>query len=136
MSLEQEVVDAFDAEKKFWSTPELAEKLLAHLDLASIKALARCHRLTRQILGKPSCWNKLSNKTLEGEDFILNSYTMPKEDDMHLAVMRPKIKLLSQILNLAESVNVFTCPAVRFTVACEKPSTVISILHSWCQMLK
>ena len=119
MSLEQEVVDAFDAEKKFWSTPELAEKLLAHLDLASIKALARCHRLTRQILGKPFCWNKLSNKTLEGEDFILNSYTMPKEDDMHLAVMRPKIKLLSQILNLAESAD--------------KPQLELDFLHTICK---
>ena len=118
MPLEQ-VVDVFHAERKFWSTPELVEKLLFHLPLASTKELARCHRLTRQILGKPFCWNKLSNKTLEGEDFILNSYTMPKEDDMHLAVMRPKIKLLSQILNLAESAD--------------KPQLELDFLHTICE---
>ena len=118
MPLEQ-VVDVFHAERKFWSTPELVEKLLFHLPLASTKELARCHRLTRKILGKPFCWNKLSNKTLEGEDFILNSYTMPKEDDMHLAVMRPKIKLLSQILNLAESAD--------------KPQLELDFLHTICE---
>ena len=120
MSLEQEVVVAFDAEKKFWSTPELAEKLLAHLDLASIKALARCHRLTRQIIGKPFCWNKLSNKTLEGEDILnLSSYTFPREDDMHLAAMRPKIKILTEILNLAESAD--------------KPQLELDFLHTICE---
>ena len=119
MPLEQ-VVDVFHAERKFWSTPELVEKLLFHLPLASTKELARCHRLTRKILGKPFCWNKLSNKTLEGEDILnLSSYTFPREDDMHLAAMRPKIKLLSQILNLAESAD--------------KPQLELDFLHTICE---
>ena len=33
----------FDAEKKFWATPELVEKLLPLLDLASTKELAKAH---------------------------------------------------------------------------------------------
>ena len=120
MSLEQEVVDVFHAERKFWSTPELVEKLLSHLPLASSKELARCHRLTRQILGKPFCWNKLSNKTLEGEDILnLSSYTVPREDDMHLAAMRPKIKILTEILNLAESAD--------------KPQLELDFLHTICE---
>ena len=120
MPLEQEVVDVFHAERKFWSTPELVEKLLFHLPLASTKELARCHRLTRQILGKPFCWNKLSNKTLEGEDILnLSSYTFPREDDMHLAAMRPKIKILTEILNLAESAD--------------KPQLELDFLHTICE---
>ena len=58
MSLGQDAAE-FGAERKFWATSELVEKLLRHLDLASTKELAASHNMTRQILGRPFHWNKL-----------------------------------------------------------------------------
>ena len=40
------------AERKFWRTPELVEKLLTFLDPGSTKLLAESHDLTLQILGQ------------------------------------------------------------------------------------
>ena len=91
----------FDAEKKFWATPELVEKLHPLLDLASTKELAEAHQLTRQILGGVLAWNKLIKKTFpEDENINVDQEDLPKEDDLHLASERPKAKLLSEIMNM------------------------------------
>ena len=47
----------FPAEKKFWGSPELVEKVLLLLDLASIKEMAEAHKLTRIILGGALVWD-------------------------------------------------------------------------------
>ena len=39
-----------EAEKKFWRSPELVEKLISCLDTGSILALAKCHQLTLDLL--------------------------------------------------------------------------------------
>jgi len=102
MSLGQDAVE-FGAEKKFWATPELVDKLLRRLDLDSTKKLAESHKLTRQILGRPFHWSKLIKHTFqEGDSINVSQWSLPKEDDLHLASMRPRVKLLSQILNMIE----------------------------------
>ena len=49
----------FPAEKKFWSTPELIERLLLNLDLKSTMCLAQAHELTQNVLEGTRVWNKL-----------------------------------------------------------------------------
>ena len=53
----------FAAEKKFWATPELVEKLLPFLGLPSLKELAQANNLTRKILSGAFVWKKLIEKT-------------------------------------------------------------------------
>ena len=106
------------AEQQFWGTPELVEKLLSFLDLAATKELAECHRLTRQILGSAFVWKKLIKKTLPGDGHIdVDPESLPKEDDPHLASVRPKAKLLSQILNLIDA----------------RPQLEMALLHTICE---
>ena len=62
MSGDEEFGGGDNAERKFWTTPELVEKLISHLDLPSIEQLARPHKLTRQIIGKEFTWNWLVKK--------------------------------------------------------------------------
>ena len=54
-----------EAEKKFWRSPELVEKLVSSfLDTGSILALAKCHQLTIDLLNTGnSVWNKLISRT-------------------------------------------------------------------------
>ena len=89
----------FPAEKKFWGSPELVEKVLLLLDLASIKELAEAHKLTRIILGGALFWDKLIKKALpEEEEFM----PWGPNSTIFLAYMRPKMKLLCQILDATE----------------------------------
>ena len=57
-----------DAVEKFFTTPELVEKLLLFLDLKSTKHLAEAHVFTRKILRKPFTWEKLIKRTLGYRD--------------------------------------------------------------------
>ena len=94
-----EGIGAVDAERKFWATPELVEKLLPFLDLESIKQLAKSHKLTRQILGKSFIWNQLI-KRIFLKDHNIDPQCIPVEGD---AVLASEIqKLLSEILSLSE----------------------------------
>ena len=114
----------FDAEKKFWATPELVEKLLPFLDLASTKELAEAHQLTRQILGGVLAWNKLIKKTFpKGENINVDQEDLPNEDDLHLASERPKAKLLSQIMNM-------------FKDSAQQALLEMDLLHTICKRYK
>ena len=94
--------------------------VISHLDLASTKELAESHKLTRQILGRPFYWGKLIKQTFqEGDSINVNQYSLPKEDDVHLASMRPRVKLLSLILNMHEEA--------------EKPQLELKLLHAICE---
>ena len=89
----------FPAEEKFWGSPELVEKVLLLLDLASIKELAEAHKLTRIILGGALFWDKLIKKVLpEEEEFM----PWGPNSTIFLAYMRPKMKLFCQILDTTE----------------------------------
>ena len=93
----------FAAEKKFWATPELIEKLLPFLDLPSVKELAQANQLTRKILSGVFVWKKFIEKIFpEGGNNNVDHGHMPTEDDPHLVSVRPKAKLLSQILKTME----------------------------------
>ena len=117
MSLGQDAVE-FGAEKKFWASPELVDKLLRRLDLDSTKKLAESHKLTRQILGRPFHWSKLIKHTFqEGDSINVNQWSLPKEDDVHLASMRPRVKLLSEILNQIDE---------------PEPELELNLLHTIC----
>ena len=95
----EEGVGRVDAEKKFWATPELVEKLILLLDLESVKQLAKSHKLTRQILGKSFIWNQLI-KRIFLKDHNIDPQCIPVEGD---AVLASEIqKLLSEILRLSE----------------------------------
>ena len=112
-----------NAEKKFWETPELVEKLLHFLDLASTKELAESHRLTRQILQGVFFWNKLIKNTFpEGGNINVDHEQLPREDDLHLASERPKAKLLSQIMNMFEG--------------SQQPLLEMDLLHTICERYK
>ena len=48
------------AEKTFWKTPELVDKLIPFLDVESVARLAEAHQLTAQVLeDATSSWNTL-----------------------------------------------------------------------------
>ena len=72
---------ASEAEKKFWMTFELVEKLVSFLDTGSILNLAKCHQLTIDVLNSgTSVWKKLIQRTCpEGEG----------QDCLHLGYIRP-----------------------------------------------
>ena len=57
------------AETKFWSTPELVEKLVFFLDASSILNLAQTHRLTQQIFQQPFVWNQLVRRSCPYNDW-------------------------------------------------------------------
>ena len=107
MSVE-EVSGEFNAERKFWGTPELVEKLVSFLDLASIKQLAEFHKLTRKILGKSFIWNQLIKRIFPNDHNIdPNHSDFPDEDvaqphHVILASERGKVRLLTEILSLSE----------------------------------
>ena len=86
--------------------PQLAEELIPHLDLESIKQLAKSPKLTRQILGKSLIWNQLLkstfpkvNNTDPEEDFLLEDWPCDYAD---LASDKAKVRLLTGILSLSE----------------------------------
>ena len=55
---------ASEAEKRFWMTFELVEKLVSFLDTGSILNLAKCHQLTIDVLNSgTSVWRKLIKRT-------------------------------------------------------------------------
>ena len=96
MSVE-EGIGGFDAEKKFWGTPELVEKLLFFLDLESIKQMAASHKLTRKILGKTFMWKQLIKRIFPRDhniDPMDSSFPQHYED---LASDKAKVKILTEI---------------------------------------
>ena len=97
MSLE-EGIGGFNAERKFWEMPQLAEELIPHLDLESIKQLAMSHKLTQQILGKNLIWNQLIKSTFAKVNNIDLEEDFPPEDWPHdyadLASDKAKVRQL------------------------------------------
>ena len=76
---------------------------MTQLDMASIKELAEVHQLTRKILASSFFWNNLVRKTFpEGANIEVDHEHLPSEDDPHSALVKPKVKLLSQIMNVIE----------------------------------
>ena len=51
------------AEKMFWKTPELVDKLISFLDVESVSRLAELHQLTAQVLQGTSTWDKLVKRS-------------------------------------------------------------------------
>ena len=95
------------AEKKFWATPELVEKLLPLLDLPSVNELAQANQLTRKILSGAFVWNKFIEKTFpEGGNINVDHGYMPTKNEPHLVSVRPKAKLLAQILKTMEDSHI------------------------------
>ena len=107
MSVE-EVSGGFEAERKFWGAPELVEKLVSFLDLASIEKLAEFHKLTRKILGKSFIWNQLIKRNLPKDHNIDQDHSDSPQEDVAqphhviLASERGKVRLLTGILSLSE----------------------------------
>ena len=103
-----EVSAGFNAGRKFWATPELVEKLVSYLDLASIKQLAESHKLTRKILGKSFIWNQLIKRNLpkahniEPDLFDFPQDDIPQPHHVILASEQGKMRLLTGILGLSE----------------------------------
>ena len=58
-----EQMSCTEAEKKFWKTPELVEKIFPFLDLQSTLSLAQAHELTRKILEGSFVWKKLLKRS-------------------------------------------------------------------------
>ena len=84
-----EIQTGYDPAKQVWGTPELVEKLLLFLDLASIKELSKVHQLTRLILGGAFFWNKLVKKTFPNFIRMDDDEDVPKDDDVRLTRERP-----------------------------------------------
>ena len=53
------------AERRYWSSPELLEKLLGFLDSPSIVNLAQAHTLALQTLQKPLVWKAVTDKIVD-----------------------------------------------------------------------
>ena len=135
MSAEEEVGGGAYAERKFWRSPELVEKLLSHLDLPSIQQLAWSHKLTRQIIGKEFTWNRLVKKIFP-KDPNINGYTWypdtwypcwdnwPEEGDPLLASEMSKAKILGALLSLAEDSDKSQLQMVLFHTICERHAFV------------
>ena len=51
--------DPKDARTRFWSTPELVDRVVSFLDLESNMLLARSNELALKVVQRPSVWNKL-----------------------------------------------------------------------------
>ena len=57
-----------EAEKIFWETPELLEKLLPFLDPESTLTLVQCHKKILRILEGPYIWNQLIRRACPFSD--------------------------------------------------------------------
>ena len=57
-----------EAEKIFWETPELLEKLLPFLDPESTLTLVQCHKKILRILEGPYMWNQLIRRACPFSD--------------------------------------------------------------------
>ena len=106
--MSDEGVCEYFAVRKFRGTPELVEKLLPYLNLASIKQLAQFHRLTRNILKKAFVWNKLVKRTfpedanLDADDYIFWMIPGRWQDDAALSSEKLETGLLAGILSLIQ----------------------------------
>ena len=100
MSLGGDPGQAHPAVKKFLETPELVEKLLPYLDLASTKHLAESHKLTRKILRNELTWSKLIQRFLPGEEKTNFHVDDPSDDDPLFASEKQKAKTLAEMLTL------------------------------------
>ena len=55
--------DPKDARTRFWSTPELVDRVVSFLDWKSSMLLARSNELALKVVQRPSVWNKLIRGT-------------------------------------------------------------------------
>ena len=96
-----------NAERQFWETPELVEKLLPYLDITSTKLLAESHKLTRQMLKKAFIWKKLIQRVLprgEKANFWCDIFVLPLpfEKDPLLESERQKTHIVAETLTLVK----------------------------------
>ena len=62
--MQQDLSDGFQsAEKMFWKTPELVDKLIHFLNAESVSRLAEVHQLTAEVLQGTSTWDKLVKRS-------------------------------------------------------------------------
>ena len=88
-----------EAEKKFWKTPELIERLLLFLDVESTSCLAKSHARTLNILEGGWVWNKFIKRICPYDEEDIEDV---KEPETKLDV----IKNLVAILKLMEDPQV------------------------------
>ena len=89
------------AERKFWRTPELVDKLLTFLDAGSTKLLAESHHLTLQILGEAFNWDKLMKRTFPvGVLRVGGNFDSKVQGDIFLESEKSKAGFLVDILRM------------------------------------
>ena len=86
------------AERKFWGQPELVENLLSFFDLGSSFELAKAHKRTRQILGRPCNFDKMMKRSFPASENTEENCEAAKESDPNLALAKPNVALFAQIL--------------------------------------
>ena len=91
-----------EAERKFWRTPELIERLLLFLDAESTLVLAQSHVRTLNVMEGGWVWNK----------FIAR--ICPYDEDDNECVKEPE-KKLDVIKNLVEILKLVEDPKVLLT---------------------
>ena len=90
----------YEAEMKFWRSPELIVKLLPFLDLKSTLCLARSHDLTKNILQRGFAWNNLVRRTCpfgwEEDQYVLQHKIDVVKDLVSILKLlkHPKVLLL------------------------------------------
>ena len=98
------------AERKFWRTPELVEKLLPLLDARSTSRLAHVHHLTVELLQAASFWNDLIRRTCPYNELMPdNEFSLYRESEYgiwveqkfhnHQRVINPLTSLLRKMGN-------------------------------------
>ena len=93
-----------DAERKFWRTPELVERLIPHLDARSIARLAQLHHFTVEVLQAASFWKDLVRRTCLYDEVMPQSvfartskdWVEEKFDD-HQRAIHPLTRLLKRM---------------------------------------
>ena len=97
-----------EAERKFWRTPELVEKLFPLLDASSLSKLAQVHQLTVQALQNSSFWDQLIRKTcpygetkpenLRYDEYEFGNWIQDKFEE-HRGVMEHLVRILAKMDN-------------------------------------
>ena len=99
------------AERRFWRTPELVEKLLPLLDARSISRLAQVHQLTVELLQAASFWNDLVRRTCPYDeispDQMDNQYEFCNLVQDTFQEQKRAIKHLIKLLKKMEDPDVF-----------------------------
>ena len=103
-----------DAEKKFWKTPELVERLMPFMDGQSTLALVKALPLALQVIQRKSMWVKLVRRVCPHHtDQVLGG----DEFEESLAEDMGKVMLLVDILKMMEDPNLLLLDILH--VICE-----------------